>query len=226
MNFYTIAGIVTLVVTLLFCGCTTSSPDVQTLTPVATTEMTLVPTPSLMPFPNALALNEYANFGSGDQQGQATVYNFAVKPNYNWNSPSWKSLGEQVTASQPLALQRGYIKETPKEGNTFLFVFFRVVNTGNKAVYAPSPQQFVVSINGTIFNYSSVNGNDVIIDNVPETQYDYQIGRGGTGGNVLPGESNKAEGYLIYEVPASFLPQTTYVVSNLDYQNQAIWKLE
>jgi hypothetical protein len=34
-----------------------------------------------------------------------------------------------------------------------------------------------------------------------------------------------AEGYLIYEVPAALTPQDTYVLVNLDYQNQAVWRL-
>ncbi len=65
----------------------------------------------------------------------------------------------------------------------------------------------------------------MVIDKVFGTQYDYQIGRGGEVGYVQPGESNAADGYLIYEVPAPVIPATTYVVSNLDYQNQAAWKL-
>jgi len=185
----------------------------------------LSPTPTAVPFPNALALNEYATFGSADMIGKASVYGYDLKPSYNWTSPSWNSPGEQAAASQPLELQRGYTVETPQEGNTFLFVYVRVLNPGKNAVYAPSAKQFVVNSNGTLYNYSPVHGSDVIIDKVPGTQYDYQIGRGGTVGYIQPGESNKAEGYLIYEVPAAFSPNTTYVVSNLDYQNQAVWIL-
>jgi hypothetical protein len=183
------------------------------------------PTPTAVPFPNALVLNEYATFGSADMIGKATVYGYDIKPSYNWTSPSWNSPQEQGAASPPLGIQRGYTMEKPQEGNTFLFVYIRVTNTGKNAVYAPSAQQFVVSSNGTFHNYSPVHGADVIIDKVPGTQYDYQIGRGGTVGYVQPGESNTADGYLIYEVPATFSPTTTYVVSNLDYQNQAVWKL-
>jgi hypothetical protein len=83
----------------------------------------------------------------------------------------------------------------------------------------------VVNSNGTLYNYSPVHSADVIIDKVPGTQYDYQIGRGGIVGYIQPGGSNAADGYLIYEVPVAFDPNTTYVVSNLDYQNQAVWKL-
>jgi hypothetical protein len=185
----------------------------------------LSPTPTAVPFPNALAQNEYATFGSGNEQGKATVYRYEVKSNYNWTSPSWNSPREQVAASPPLELQRGYNMEKSQEGNIFLFIYVRAVNTGNNAVYAPSAKQFVVFSDGKAYNYSSVHSSDVIIDKVTGTQYDYQIGRGGTVGYIQPGESNKADGYLIYEIPAPFSPNTTYVVSNLDYQNKAVWKL-
>ena len=211
---------------ILFSGCTSTPPPVPLPTSLPTTAVvTVSPTQAAVPFPNALALNEYATFGSADMIGKATVYGYDIKPNYNWTSPSWNSPQEQGAASPPLGIQSGYNLEKPQDGNTFLFVHIRVMNTGKNAVYAPSAKQFVVSSNGTFYNYSPVHGSDVIIDKVPGTQYDYQIGRGGTVGYVQPGESNTADGYLIYEVPAMFSPNTTYVVSNLDYQNQAVWKL-
>jgi hypothetical protein len=125
----------------------------------------------------------------------------------------------------PNEVQRGYITQKPKEGNTFLFVYVRLVNTGTAAIYAPSASQFVVSTNGTVYNYTSVWSSDVVIDMVPGTQYDYQIGRGDLVGYVQPGESNKADGYLIYEVPAAIFLKDTYILVNLDYQNRAVWKL-
>ena len=80
-----------------------------------------------------------------------------------------------------------------------------------------------------MYNYSSVHSSDVVIDQVSGKQYTNQVGQGGTHGGTLwcinPGESNLAAGYLIYEIPVSFSPEKTYVMSNLDYQNTAIWKL-
>jgi hypothetical protein len=222
----TIAFFGVLFIVLLFSGCTSTSPPVQTPTSVPTTAVVkLSPTPTAVPFPNALAQNDYATFGSADKIGKATIYGYEIKPNYNWTSPSWNSPREQAAASPPLELQRGYNLEKPQDGNTFLFVYVRVMNTGNNAVYAPSAKQFVVSSDGKMYNYSSVHSSDVIIDKVTGIQYDYQIGRGGIVGYIQPGESNKADGYLIYEIPARFSPNTTYVVSNLDYQNTAVWKL-
>ncbi len=193
---------------LLISGCTSSSPPVQAQTSVPTTAAaTLSSTPTAVPFPDALALNEYATFGSADKIGKATVYRFEIKPNYNWTSPSWNSPREQGSASQPLDIQRGYTTEKPREGNIFLFLYVRVLNTGVNAVFAPSAQQFVVIRDGTVYNYSSVHDSDVVIDKVTGTQYDYQIGRGGTVGYIQPGESNMADGYLIYEIPSQLLSQ-------------------
>jgi len=222
----TIAFFGVLFIVLLSSGCTSTSPPVQTPTSVPTTAVVkLSPTPTTIPFPDALAQNEYATFGSADKIGKATVYGYEIKSNYNWTSPSWNSPREQAASSPPLEIQRGYTMEKPQDGNTFLFVYIRVMNTGNNAVYAPSAKQFVVSSDGKMYNYSSVHSADVIIDKVTGTQYDYQIGRGGSVGYIQPGESNKADGYLIFEIPALFSPNTTYVVSNLDYQNTAVWKL-
>ena len=224
---YTILFFGVLFFVLLFSGCTSTSQQVPATTPVPTTAAVVIlsPTPTAVPFPNALALNEYATFGSADMIGQATVYGYDLKPTYNWTSPSWNSPQEQGAASPPLDIQRGYNREKPQEGNTFLFVYVRVLNPGKNAVYAPSAKQFIVNSNGTLYNYSPVHSSDVIIDKVPGTQYDYQIGRGGVVGYIQPGESNRADGYLIYEIPSNFSPKTTFVVVNLDYQNQAVWKL-
>lgn len=211
---------------LLFAGCTGSSPRVQTQTPFPATAV-VIPSPTLtvVSFPNALGLNEYASFGGGNGQGSATVYRYEIRSHYNWTSPSWNSPREQAAASQPLELQNGFNMEKPGEGNTFLILFVRVENVGTKAVQAPLAKQFVVYSDGKMYNYTSVHSSDVLIDKVSGTQYDYPSGQGGTMGYIQPGESNRADGYLIYEIPASFSPGTTYVVANLDSQNQAAWNL-
>lgn len=220
-----IAITLVLFLALLFCGCTSTAPQAPA---PASTPLTIVPPSAALtqePLPDARSLNTPATFGASDMTGQVTVTNYTIKPNYNWTSPSWNSPREQVAASPPLDLQRGYNMEKPHEGSTFLFVFIRVANTGTKAVYAPSPQQLVVNGDGTIYNYRSVAGADVNIDGVVGKQYDYLIGKGGTGGYVQPGESNRVEGYLIYEVLSTLAPEKMYVVGNLDYQTRAIWKL-
>jgi len=227
------AAIGILIAVLLCSGCmnaTPQSPSQTTApTPVVTTlpptNATIVPTPAITVYPGALALGQYATFGTEGRQAKATVYKYEIRANYNWTAPTFSSPGSQSAASRPNEVQRGYTTQKPKSGNTFLFIYVSLVNTGTSAIYAPSASQFVVSSNGTVYNYTSVQGPDVVIDTVPGTQYDYQIGRGGLVGYIQPGESNKADGYLIYDVPASISLKDAYVLVNLDYQNRAVWRL-
>jgi len=224
--FLTLTTVGLLFLVLIFSGCTGSSQPLPAQTPVHSTPVvipSLTPTP--VPFPNAVGLNQDVRFGSGNGQGSATVYRYEIRPNYNWTAPSWNSPAEQVAASQPLELQNGFNMEKPQEGNTFLFLFVRIENTGTRTMNAPSAHQFVVYSAGKMYNYTSVHSSDVVIDHVPGSQYGYQFGQDGTVGFLQPGESNRADGYLIYEIPASFSPGATYVVCNLDSQTQAAWKL-
>jgi len=229
---YTIAVFGVLFAVLLFAGCLGSSSQVQTPTPVPTTVMPVTtagmkaPTQTPAPaFPNALDLNQYAIFGNGDQQGKATVYRYEVKPTYDWTAPSWNSPREQLAASQPNDLERGYNRETPQDGNTFLFVYVSVQNTGSSRIFTPAPKQFVVLSEGKAYAYSPVHSSDVVIAKISDPQYANQNGQRDPIEYVLPGDNNKVEGFLIYEVPKSFSPATTYVAGNLDYQNSAVWKL-
>jgi hypothetical protein len=234
MKFFSTVATIGLLVIILFCsGCintspqaplqtTVPSPSITTPSPVLSTP---VPAPAPAVYSDALPLGRYATFGSGSETGEATVYSYEIRPDYTWTSPSFNSPREQAASSPPNEVQRGYNLEKPGEGDTFLFIYVRVNDTGSSAVYAPSASQFVVYNKGILYNYTSVHGSDVVIDTVPGTQYDYQIGRGGAVGYIQPGDSNKAEGYLMYEVPAAINPPDTYVVVNLDYRNQAVWRL-
>ena len=221
-----------LVLVLLSCGCTQEQkPAAVTPAPAPVVSLTTSPipaanpTPAANPYPGAKPLNAPAAFGTGDMSGTATVTKYYVKSNYNWTSPAWRSAREQAAYAPPNEVQAGYNTERPAAGNTFLIVFFKVVNTGTKAIYAPSPQQIVVFVDGRTSSYHPVADAEVIIDGNSGTQYDYRIGNGGTGGYVQPGVSNAAEGYLIYEVPEGMTPDTTFVVANLDYQTRAEWVL-
>ena len=232
MKFPLFSAAMGILLIVLFCsGCMNTSPQIPSQTTVPTpvvtipTTATIVPAPAITAYPGALALGQYATFGSEDRQAKATVYKYEIRQNYNWTAPTFSSPGSSSAASRPNEVQRGYTTQKPKTGNTFLFIFVSLVNTGTSAIYAPSASQFVVSSNGIIYNYTSVQGSDVVIDTVPGTQYDYQIGRGGLVGYIQPGESNKADGYLIYEVPSAISLKDAYVLVNLDYQNRAVWRL-
>lgn len=222
--FFTITALCLIFFGLVFSGCTSSTQPVQA--PLSSKAPLITsPVPTAVPYPEALDLNEYSCFGCENRAAGATVYRYEVRPYYNWTSPSWNSPREQAAASQPLELQSGYTMEKPGEGNTFLFIFIRVENVGALGVNVPLAKQFVVYSNGKMYNYTSVHSPDVIIDRVSGTQYGYQTGKDGNVGYIQPGESNQAEGYLIYEIPASFSPNTTYVVANLDNQNKEEWIL-
>jgi hypothetical protein len=234
MKFTYFSAAMGILLIVLFCsGCMNTSPQSpsQTTAPATVfttpppTTATIVPAPVVTAYPGALALGQYATFGTDGRMAKATISRCEIRPNYNWTAPTFNSPGSQSAASRPNEVQRGYTTQMPKAGNTFLFVYVSLVNTGTSAIFAPSASQFVVSSNGTFYNYTSVQGSDVVIDTVPGTQYDYQIGRGGLVGYIQPGESNKADGYLIYEVPAAISLKNTYALVNLDYQNRAVWRL-
>ena len=216
------------VAALIFCaGCASPTPPsatpVPTPVPVTTTIATPVPTPT--PYPGALSLNGEAPFGTGGRNGTATVYKAAILPDYSWTSPSFNSVREQSQTGVALGTQQGYNTEKPAEGNVFLFTYVRLADTGATSLVAPSPGQFIVNYNGKDYPYSSVRGSDVTIGSIQGTQYDYLIGKGGVSGYIQPGASNAADGFLIYEVPASIDLTKAYLVITLDSQHQSAWQL-
>jgi hypothetical protein len=206
-----------------FAGCSSSTP--QTATPPPIVVITTV-TPVPPQYPGALSLNQETLFGIAGANGTATVYRAEIRPDYSWTSPSYNSPHEQQEAGASLlATQHGYNTEKPKDGNSFLFVYVRLADTGSERMVVPSPNQFVADYNGRTYTYSSVRGSDVTVSNVRVTQYDYQIGSGGVAGSIAPGPSNAADGFLVYEVPASLDLSKTYLVITLDPGHQAAWKL-
>lgn len=217
---------VILVLALFACGCI-QEDQVPAVTPVPPPGGSphVTPSPAITPYPGAQPLKALVAFGSGEMTGAATVTKYIVRQEYTWTSPAWRSTREQAALAPGNEPQTGYVTQKPAAGNVFLIIYFRVENTGTKAVYAPSPQQVVVSVNGSTSGYRPVSDAGVTIDGITGKQYDYQIGKGGTGGYIQPGASNAAEGYLMYEVPSGFNPAMAYVVANLDYQTRAAWAL-
>ena len=217
----------TLVLLVIFCGCTGTTPaPVPVVTTIQiTASPTPVSTPTLDPYPNASALNVPVPIGSGKKTGEMTVSGYKVKPTYSWVDPSWNSPQEQAASSQPLETQKGYNTQKPKDGNTFLFVYLNVAGTGAEPVYAPSPKQIVIVSEGKTIAYSTLASAQTTVDGESGQQYDFQIGPGGSGGYVQPGKSNIVKGFLIYELPASFSPEKTYVIAAPDPLTQGTWKL-
>jgi hypothetical protein len=216
-------------VLVAFSGCTSTPPPAPApvVTPgpvIVTTTATPVPEPTV--YPGALALKAEAPFGIAGKSGTATVYKAETHPTYTWSSPSYNSAHEQLEAGESLyGTQKGYNTEQPKEGNTFLFVYVRLTDTGSDRMVAPSPNQFVVDFNGKTYAYTSLRGSDVTVGTVRGTQYDYLIGKGGAAGYIQPGASNAADGFLIYEVPKAIDLSKAAMVITLDSAHQSAWKL-
>lgn len=211
-------------VVLVICGCTGTAPQAPTPAPLITTSATPVPEATL--YPGALALNTEVPFGIAGRNGTATVYKAELRSTYQWSSPSFNSPRDQEKAGDSLfATQKGYNTEKPKDGNTFLFVYVRLANTGTENIVVPSPHQFIVHADGKTYAYSPVMGSDVTVSSVRVGQYDYQIGRGGVAGSLQPGASNAADGFLIYEVPAAIDLSKAAMVITLDPEHTSAWKL-
>jgi hypothetical protein len=212
-------------VLVVFAGCAGTAPQTTTPAPVVVTT-TAAPVPEATVYPGALALNTEVPFGIAGRNGTATVYKAEIRSTYQWASPSYNSARDQEKAGESLyATQHGYNTEKPKEGNTFLFVYVRLANTGKENIVVPSPNQFIVNAGGKTYTYSSVAGSDVTVSTVRVGQYDYQIGRGGVAGSLQPGASNAADGFLIYEVPSSTDLANAAMVITLDPEHTSAWKL-
>jgi hypothetical protein len=210
---------------LAVSGCAGTAPQPATPSPlIVTTTAAPVPVPTL--YPGALALNDQVPFGIAGRNGTATVYKAEVRQTYQWASPSFNSPRDQEKAGESLfTTQKGYNTEKAKDGSTFVFVYVRLENTGKENIVVPSPRQFILDYDGVSYSYSSVAGSDVTVSSVRVGQYDYQIGRGGVAGSLQPGQSNAADGFLIYEVPASIDLTKAALVIALDPGHQSAWKL-
>ncbi|OPX62731.1 MULTISPECIES: DUF4352 domain-containing protein [unclassified Methanoregula] len=210
---------------VIVSGCTTPEPRPTTPAPlIITTTTTPVPEPTL--YPGALSLNEQVPFGIAGRNGTATVYKAELRSSYQWSSPTYNSPRAQQEAGESLfATQHGYNTRKASEGNTFVFVYVRLENTGKENIVVPSPGQFILHYDGKTYPYGSVGGSDVTVSSVRVGQYDYQIGRGGVAGSLQPGQSNAADGFLIYEVPATIDLSKAAMVVVLDPEHTSAWKL-
>ena len=206
-------------------GCTTPASRPTTPAPLIITT-TATPVPEQTLYPGALALNEQVPFGIAGRNGTATVYKAETRSSYQWSSPSYNSPRAQQEAGESLFdTQHGYNTRKASDGNTFVFAYVRLENTGRENIVVPSPNQFILHYDGKTYPYSSVEGSDVTVSSARAGQYDYQIGRGGVAGSLQPGQSNAADGFLIYEVPATIDLSKAAIVIVLDPEHTAAWKL-
>ena len=225
-----IIGILSITMVLIFCtGCTSPSQSAAPSSVITTTVSTPAPTiatpvPTVSPYPGTLALNQPVTIGKADQTGTLTVYNAMILPNYSWTDPTLNSAHEQKQAGDTLfTTQHGYLTRQPAEGNAFLFVYARLTNTGTTSLGALSTGQFIVNYDGKDYSYNPISGSRLTFANGLGSPYNYDFPNGGVTGFVSPGSANTADGFLIYEVPASFDVKKAAVVVQLGEGNQAAW---
>lgn len=232
MKPFHIIGILGIIMVLIFsAGCTSSSqpatPQSATATTVST-PLTTIPTliPTVTPYPGTLALNQPVTIGKADQTGILTVYNAKILPNYSWTDPTFNSARAQQKAGDTLlSKQYGYNTQDPAEGNVFLFVYARLTNTGTSSLGALSTGQLIVNYDGKDYAYHPISDSHFTFANGLGSPYNYDFDNGGVTGFIVPGSANAAEGFLIYEVPASIDIRKAAVVATLDAGDKAAWAL-
>ena len=137
------------------------------------------------PFPGALSLGTPYRYGREDIAMDVTVYKVKVMDEYDWWSPQWGR----------------YWNTTPKRGNQFLFALVRLVDRGTARARLPSQSMFVLHGDGGSYVQTTDRDNSLWIKGIDVKQYDFYFDT--TAGWIDPGDSNKVEGFLLYEVPAS-----------------------
>jgi len=203
-----------LLIAILAAGCgekvprqVPETPSVTTIpTPPVTTEtprVTAVPEA----FPGALSLGTPYRYGREDIAMEVTVYKVKVMEEYDWWSPKWGR----------------YWNTTPKRGNTFLFALVRFIDRGTARALLPAPHTLVLRSDGNSYVETTDRDNSLWIKGIDVKQYEYYFED--TAGWIDPGESNKVEGFMIYEVPLSVTPQNSYIDVIFSGKAAAVWKL-
>ena len=208
--------ITTLIIAALLAGCgervppqVLETPAVTTTpatTPPATTQATQV-TALPEPFPGALTLGTPYRYGRDDIAMEVTVHKVKVMDEYEWWSPQWGR----------------YWNTTPKAGNQFLFAFVRLVDRGTARARLPSQSMFVFHGDGNSYIQTIDRDTSLWIKGIDVKQYDFYYDE--KGGYIDPSESNKVEGFLLYEVPATLDPAHAYLEATFSSKAAAVWKL-
>lgn len=205
----------------------------QTGLPIATVSVlqypvtTTVPTQKPDPFPNALRLKDRFNFGSGNIASEATVYKIWINDTYEWHNDK----------------DNRYYVEKPRAGNKFLFVFVHMQNNGDYRVWFPPAGNIIVSNNGATYTEdqshykpNKASDEDATPIEIKEVMYfqklngdeyaeDFGFSHGTELAYLYPGTSNAVDGYIVYQVPKSLVPEETSVLISFNAQDQGVWKL-
>jgi hypothetical protein len=229
-----------LIVLVAVAGCTgPSAPAPATTPPSATTVVittlppttivtTVVPTPTPEPFPGALPLHAFALFGNGTKwTTDITVYKVWINDTYQWWSPD----------------DNRYYTQVAPTGKKYLIAFVDMVNRGtDRAPLPPQANLGIIYASATISpdpghilpNQKADSPPSIIrigeiefVKKMYASEYveDFGYSHGQKLGYITPGESNAVDGYIVYEVPATLTPQTSYLRIVLPGQDPAIWIL-
>jgi hypothetical protein len=178
------------------------APTVPDTTPVPPTT-----TASAEPFPGALSLGTPYRYGREDIAMEVTVYRVKEMDEYEWWSPNWGR----------------YWNTSPKRGNHFLFALVRLIDRGTARARLPSPGMFVLHADGNTYVETTDRDNSLWIKGIDVKQYEYSFED--KAGWIDPAESNKVEGFLLYEVPKSVTPDRAYLEVTFSSKADAVWKL-
>jgi hypothetical protein len=167
------------------------------------------PTPSAMPeaFPGALSVGTPYRYGREDIAMEVTVYQVRAMDEYDWWSPNWGR----------------YWNTTPKRGNHFIFALIRLINRGTDRALLPAPHQFVLRSGGNSYIETTDRDNSLWIRGINVRQYEYSFVE--TEGWIIPAESNRVEGFILYEVPTSVTPENSSIEVIFSSKAAAVWRL-
>jgi hypothetical protein len=203
-----------ILITALLAGCAQQGASSAPGTPVVTTimatttiETTPVPAATPEPFPGALSVGTPYTYGREDIAMEVNVYKVKVMDGYEWWSPKWGR----------------YWNTSSKEGNHFLFTFVRLIDRGTARARLPSTPMFVLHADGNSYIETTDRDNSLWIKDIDVKQYAYFFDR--TAGYIDPAESNKVEGFLLFEVPSTVDPTGAYLEGTFSSKAGAVWKL-
>jgi hypothetical protein len=116
-----------------------------------------------------------------------------------------------------------YGNTTAKEGHHFLFALVRFIDRGTARARLPAPNLFVLNSGGNTYIETTDRDNSIPIREFHVKQYEFYYEE--RAGWIDPGESNRIEGFILYEVPVSVTKANSFIEVILSSKANATWKL-
>jgi hypothetical protein len=179
-------------------------------------------------YPNALKLKSAYTFGDGTKwTSDAAITRIWINDTYRWYNPQELQYDTRIAPA----------------GKKYLFIFLSMVNHGTERAPLPPQGNIYIVSDGAIISPYSLHplpkqdpDSPPRVARIAEIEYsrkiysselveDYGYSHGQKLAYINPGESNAVEGYIIYEVPVSATPETTYVTMVLPDKSEAVWVL-